>query len=397
MRRKIALVFIICLCQIVFSNLAFAKKTKIYTPESEYKHQQNILKLQEKEKYQRSLLPQSGFMTREEYEELSKDIPTSERVVPEYQLPKDIKMKYVPQPTYKLTHYNDPPGSPELRIDRKLKFDRQFVCPGITSPKKDFLVYPVVYYYASNDCTAGDLFIIPFDMSLPEVSRVQRANILKRISEPILSTEKSLREKFIFRTMTPIDFSSDGTKLLAKEKTGNVNDGIWQTDLWVYDFNTKAARKLPEIRDAIRYYWANTENLVLDEKRWDIYPLGFDANDPERVVVSAYGYTGKIPKFLGNWSIDCQGERTLLLSLFDASVPISINGYKIVQFGIVNFTDVYNDEKRQDKIIKQKLKDAKKDKKKEAKQKKEALNKRINEITKERQPKQNSVTKLKVD
>lgn len=366
-----------------FSNPAFAKKVKISTPRSQYKYERKVLRQDLIEKYKRSLLPESGYMTREEYEAKSKAIPNSEKKVPEYKLPKDIKMKYVPQPIYKVARYNNPPGSPELKIDKSLKYDRNFVCPGITSPNKNFLVYPVVYYYAVNECTACDLFMIFLDRSLPDVARIQKANIVKRIPNPILSTEKDIREKFIFRTMTPVDFSPDGSKLLAKEKTGNVNDGIWKTDIWIYDFNTKTSREIPEIREAIKFYWQNQAGITLDEKRWDIYPLGFLADDPERIAVSAYGYTGGKPKYLGVWSIDCQGERSELISLFEANPKISMNGYKLIKEGVLEPTVVKAEEKRLDKIAKKKRKEEKKAQKEELKSKKRVLNKDLREMKEE--------------
>lgn len=383
MRNKLALIFIISLFPILFSGFSFSQKPKVYTPKDQFKYEQRILRQEEIEKYERSLLPESGYMTREEYEQKSKDIPNSQVVVPEYKLPKDVNMKYIPQPIYKMARYNDPPGSPELHLGRNLNFDRQFICPGITSPNKDILVYPVVYYYAVNQCTAGDLFVIPLDKSLPDVDRIQRANIIKRIPTPILSTDKDITEKFIFRTMTPIDFSPDGSKLLVKEKIGNVNDGIWQTNLWLYDFNTQSARKIPEIREAIKFYWVNKQKLVLDEKRWDIYPMGFDSNDPNRVVVSAYGYTGKLPAFLGIWSVDCSGERSMLISLFKDSTPVSVNGYKLVQDGVVEPLTVYNDEKIQNKLKEKKRKAEKKAAKNELRKKKKALNKKLREMKNE--------------
>lgn len=379
----IILFFATLFCQLFFSNFAFAQKANVDTPYNNYLRQQKNLKNLEKEKYERSLLPQSGYMTVEEYEALSKDIPNSQKTVPAYTLPKDIKMKYVPQPIYKLTHYNNPPGSPELHIQHRFQFDRQMNCTGITSPNKDIMVYPTVYYYAINQCTSCDLFVIPLDQNLDDVERVKRANVVKRIPVPILSTEKNISEKFTFRTLTPIDFSADSTKLIAKEKIGNVNDGIWQTNLWVYDFNTRRTRNLSEVRDAIRFYWMNKENLVLDEKRWDICPLGFDANNPERIIVSAYGYTGKTPKFLGNWSIDCNGERTLLISLTNADAKISMNGLKLTQSGLVNPSEVYSNEKAQDKIAKKKRKEEKNAKKQDAKNKKKALNNTLKEMKKE--------------
>lgn len=376
----------LCILSLLFTitaQPALAKKMKVITPKSQYKYQQKVFRELEKEKYQRSLLPESGYMTKEDYEEKSADIPNSAKEIPEYKLPKDIKMKYIPQPTYKLTLYNNPPGTQELHIPLRFKYDRQVNCTGITSPNMDIMVYPVVYYYANNQCTAGDLFMIPLDQSLSYVDRVKRANVVKRIPTPILSTDKDIMEKFTFRTLTPIDFSTDGTRLIAKEKVGNINDGIWQTNLWVYDFVGKKGRNLSEVRDAIRFYWKNTKNLVLDEKRWDIMPLGFDSQNPDRVIVSAYGYTGRTPKFLGNWSIDINGEQSQLISLFDAKATVSMNGLKLTQVGLVEPAILLKEEKRQNKLLKKQRKHDKKLLKKSNKVRKKALKKELKQMKRE--------------
>lgn len=379
--RFFCIPLILIFCQIFTYNPAFAiKKTPIQTPKRQYKYEQKILRQEEIEKYKRSILPESGYMTTDDYEKLSKDIPNSDKVVPPPPTPRDIKMKYIPQAKYKLTRYNDPPGVPELHLLRRFQFDRQMNCTGIISPNKDIMVYPTVYYYAINQCTSGDLFIIPLDKTLTEVERAQRANVIKRIPQPILSTDKNIQEKFTFRTMTPIDFSPDGSKLLAKEKIGNVNDGIWKTNVWIYDFDTKQAKELPEIREAIKFYWKNSANLLLDDKRWDINPLGFDAKDPERIVVSAYAYTGKEPAFLGNWSIDCKGERSLLESLFEPKAQITVSGLKLEKDGVIDPTKVYKDEKQLNKKIKKDKKAAKKAIKKDHKLKKKALKKKLHEM-----------------
>lgn len=382
MKKGFLALLIVC-CGFFTINPACAKRPKVYTPTDQYKYEQKQLRQEEIQKYQRSLLPKSGYATVEEYEELSRDISNEEIKIPPPELPKDIKMKYVPQPIYKLVRYNNPPGSVELNLKRKFKYDRQENCASITSPNKDILVYPVVYYYANNQCTAGDLFVIPLDTSLPDVERIMRANIIKRNPQPILSTEKEISTKFTFRTMTPVDFSSDGTKLLAKEKIGNVDDGIWKTNIWIYDFDTNQARRLKEVREAIKFYWRKTEGILLDEKRWDMLPLGFSAEDPNRIIVSAMGYTGGKPKFLGNWSIDIQGERTQLISVLEAETNVSISGYKLVQDGVINPTQVYNDEKRTNKLVKKKRKVEKKQIKKEKKQKKHVLKKKLKEMKKE--------------
>ena len=383
MWRKILLsAIIIGLCPF-FSDCVFCKKHKQNTPYQEYLFQQKVLLRIEKEKYKAGLLPTSGFQTVEEYEVNSKSVLNRDKKVPEPKLPNDIKMQYIPQPTYTLAKYNNPPGTAELRIDRKFYFDRQENAQGIVSPDMSFMVYPSVYYYAMSRCTATDLFVIPLDKTLPDVERISRANVVQKNPVPILSTDKNVDNDNTFRTMTPVDFSQDGKILVAKEKIGYTFDGIWKTSLWVYDFETKEAKKLNEIREAIKFYWLNADGTHLDEKRWDIYPLGFDSNEPDRIVVAAYGFTGKTPRFLGTWSIDSKGERTMLVSLFDDQPQISVNGFKIVQDGVVNPVEITAEKKKQDKDIKKKRKAAKKAKKQHKKEAKKELNIKLHEMKKE--------------
>lgn len=329
--------------------------------EAIYKNE--IDKVGETEKYEKSRMAESGYMTVAEYEAKSraktkKDI--NEDILDKAEMPKDENMVYVPQRKFKLVKYNDPVGSPELSLPRKLNFDRQINAQGIVSGDYTKLVYPAVYYYAQSDCTSCDLFLINLDTSLSNTERVKRANIVNKEEEPLISTDKDIDTKFIFRTLTPIDFSSDNTKLVIKEKVGHRHDGIWKTDLWVYDFEKNEAKKLPEIREAIVNYWANTGGVDFDEKRWDIYPMGFDANNENRVIVCAYAYTGEVPKFLGTWSIDVEGKLSKLESLSGSSFPVSIVGYRLAEGDIVPSSEAEFEAKQEKELNKDKEKEAKK-------------------------------------
>lgn len=327
-------------------------------------YKNEIDKVGESEKYEKSKMPESGYMTVAEYEAKSraktkKEI--SEKLLSEAEMPKDENMVYIPQKKFKLVKYNDPVGSPELSLPRKLNFDRQINAQGIVSGDYTKLVYPAVYYYAQSDCTSCDLFLINLDSSLSNIEKVKKANILNREEEPLISTSKDIDTKFVFRTLTPIDFSSDNKKLVVKEKIGYRHDGIWRTDLWVYDFEKREAIKLPQIRDAIVNYWANAGGVDFDEKRWDIYPMGFDANDENRVVLCAYAYTGDVPKFLGTWSIDVDGENSKLESLTGSSFPVSVIGYRMEQDSeVIPVSEVEYEAKRAKELEKDKQKEAKK-------------------------------------
>ena len=368
MRRCIIFLILVILTNSA-SNLAFEfKKKDAREREAEYVH--NVLKEEEKEKYERKKFnyKPSGYMTVEEYEALS---TYQDKAATDYEIPEQVKrsdMKYVPEPTYRIVRYNDPPGSPELNITKQFYKRGQYNGQGIASPDFKMMVYPVVYYYPNSASTASDLFVIPLEDDGTSLSKIMRANVAKRLPDPIVSTEKSIDNLSAFRTLTPIDFSADSTKLLLKEKIGSSQDGIWKTNAIVYDFETKNSYNLVELRDAIIYYWKENKGMNLDDLRWDIYPLGFLKDEPDRVAACAYAYTGKVPVFLGIWSIDSHGEQSRLISFDIKDIELSVNGFKIIQDGVVRPIIIENEEKAQKKIEKQEAKAAKEKEKADFKQ-----------------------------
>lgn len=304
----------------------------------------------------------SPYMTEEEYQKRSeyKEPSTFEVQTPKIERPSDFK--YVPQPLFKVVKYNDPPGGVELKLGRKLYFTRQVNGLGVTSPDYTKMVYPAIYYYNDSGSVGADLFVIPLDQNENNMNKILKANVSHRWENPILSTDKAIDNYAAFRTLTPVDFSADGTKLLAKEKIGSGEDGIWETRIYIYDFTSKKSYDLSAVRDAIKYYWKEYANLNLIEKRWDIRPLGFDAGYPDRVVVQAYAYTGEKPVFLGTWSVDCYGEQTKLITFNKDFVPkISMNGFKLQKDGAQEYQVVIKEEKfleKQDKVIEKQKKAA---------------------------------------
>lgn len=272
-----ALAGMIMAAKIHFNQMKYPIMKKQDRVVAETIYRNNVDKVGETEKYEKSKMPKSGYMTVEEYENESRAKSRREisaKILDKAEMPKDENMVYVPQKKFHLVKYNDPVGSPELTLPRKLNFDRQINAQGIVSGDFTKLVYPAVYYYAQSDCTSCDLFLINLDSSLSDIEKVKKANILNKVDTPLISTDKSIDTKFVFRTLTPIDFSSDNTKLVVKEKIGYRHDGIWQTNLWVYDFNRNEAQKLPQIRDAIVNYWAQAGGVDFDEKRWDLEVAG---------------------------------------------------------------------------------------------------------------------------
>lgn len=348
--------------------------------EAKYIH--NVQKQEEKQKYEKKIMDRnpSGYMTVEEYELLSapKDRMTMEVEVPKIPTPAD--MVYVPQPSYQIVKYNNPPGSPEITIGSSLYKRRQQNAQGIVSPDFKKLVYPSIYYYPNSASTACDLFVINLEEAKSNKDKILTANVLHRVSEPILSTEKSNDNLYTFRTLTPVDFSTDGTKLLVKEKVGNTKDGIWKTTPIVYDFVNNVSYNLIEVRGAIVYYWERYKNLDLDDKRWDVYPLGFDAENPDWVVVNAVAYTGNTPINLGIWKVTYTGEQSRLVTFDNSAVNVSMNGYKLVKAGVEPPSVSEKEAEHLKKVEKEQAKNKEKQDKQELKELEKAYKTKIKEM-----------------
>ncbi len=358
----------LCLALVLASNFAYAglfDEEKNYAKRTEA-YLRDVKKRDAKRRYNKAKedrLP-SGKMTVEEYNRLSKhkNPETQEELKPIEIPPAPIQseMKYVPQPTYKFVRYNDPPGSVELSLKKNFYREKQQNAQGIVSPDFKKLVYAAIYYSPDSASTSAELFEIPLDTNETQLVRVQKAHTSNRAQTPLLVTSKTIDNFATFRTLTPVDFSTDGKKILVKEKIGNSFDGIWQTNAWIYDFETKEAKELSEIRDAITYHWTTYRGLPLNDKRWDIVPLGFSVDNPDRIVCTAYAYTGKKPVFLGVWSIDVNREQTWLESFENVDIAISQNGFKLVKSGVVPYTLVEEEEKQLKELDKKNKKAQKK-------------------------------------
>ena len=351
--------------------------------EAKYVH--NVNKKEEKEKFNRTKTERkpTGYMTVEEYELLSapKDRMTVEIDVPKIPTPAD--MVYVPKPSYKIVRYNNPPGGSEITLTKVFYEKRQQNAQGIVAPDFSKLIYPAVYYYPNSGSTACDLFVINLEEAKSNIDKILTANTIHKLSDPILSTDKTNDNYYTFRTLTPVDFSADGTKLLVKEKIGNAKDGIWQTTPIVYDFLTGVSYKLIEVRDAIVYYWSENKGLNLDDKRWDIYPLGFSADNPDWVVVNAVAYTGNTPVNLGTWAVNSKGEQSRLITFTNFEVQISMNGYKLVKDGVVPPSITEKEEQQLKRIEKEKVKQKKKEDKAEVKALEQSYKAKIKEMNAE--------------
>ena len=342
--------FVLVIVLFVGGNLLEVEAKSKDLRSRELKHQYEVLKddaQKQKESKIFNLIP-SGYMTVDQYEQLSeyKNKENLEIDIPRFQTPSDFK--YIPKPLYRIVKYNDPPGSAEISLGKRLYLKRQVNAQGIVSPDFSMMVYPAVYYYTNSASVACDLFVIPLDAGDTNLNKILKANTAKKLPDPIMTTDKTIDNYAAFRTLTPVDFTPDGSKLLVKQKVGSREDGIWQTSIYVYDFENKVDYDLFEIRDAVVYFWEEYMAMNLDEKRWDIYPLGFAKDNSNIIFVQAFAFTGEKPVFLGTWSVDWKGNQSRLISFDKNYMPeVSINGYKVIQDGIEDYNVVEKERKLQ--------------------------------------------------
>lgn len=346
---------------------------------NEWDYRSKVHQQEAKENYEKSLMPKSGYMTVQEYEKESMAKDKSQGSGEYIKKVEDSKMVYIPQPHYILVRYNNPPGSPELNLHRRLFHEKQELPAPLIAPDVSMMIQPIVSYYTKTKSTDCDVYIVPLRQGQTDVDKVKSANLAAKDPKPIFSTDRTLIEYGTFRTITPVDFSADMRYVVAKEKTGNVEDGIWQTELLVYDFLTKKTIRIPEIREAVRYYWRTTKDMDIKELRWDIYPLGFSVQNPDRILVAAYAYAGNPPRCLGIWSIDVRGEQSRLESAMDNNIEVSTIGLKVIQDGIIDPESV----EAEAKLAEAYEKDQKKAQKKAERQHKKELKKRYKEEVKE--------------
>ncbi len=275
--------------------------------------------------FQKKPKPQNNMpKTMEEYRIEAEKQAEKNKQIPPPQVEKDKKIVEIPDPQITLQKYNNPPGQVDIDLSN-LKKKRKVNSIGVANPDYNLLAYTSVFYYPASKTVSSELYVLRLDESEPVKERIANANI----KDGIISLYKTGMDALtvdLQKTLTIVDWSADGKRLAIKEKIASIEDGMWKTNLLVYDFTTRKMRELPEVREAIKYYWLNNEKLDLNEVRWDIYPIGWDSLNPDRIIVFAYAYTGEKPKYLGAWSIDYEGDRTKQMSLTDTNFEVAQNG-----------------------------------------------------------------------
>jgi hypothetical protein len=231
----------------------------------------------------------------------------------------------MPDPHFRVVSYNVPPGQRNIDLT-KVVAQRTASSPGILSPDKKKMVYTQCYFYPKFNQTASSAYVI-FTNGGDAYDVLYNTNVVQGDQKPIVSVGMDYLQEYQFKTLFPIDFSKDSSKIAFKEKIGSNVYETWQTNVIVYDFKTKTWKRLTAVREAILYWWRQNKQIELKDYMWDIFPIGWDKNNPERMLIYAYAFTKDQPFFLGTWSIDYDEQKSMLVSMDATEAQIDLNGF----------------------------------------------------------------------
>jgi len=265
-------------------------------------------------------------VTMEDYYKLSADKKRKDFEIPEpvFTQPEDI---ILPDPHYRVVSYNSPPGQRNIDLT-KVVAQRTVSSPGILSPDKTKMVYTKCFFYPRYSQTSSSAYYIPVKEGINDAyEALYKTNVMQGVMKPIVTTGMDYMQKFQFKSLFPIDWSKDSSKIAFKEKIGSNLYETWQTNIIIYDFNSNSWKRLTAVREAIIYYWRMNKKIELKDYMWDIFPVGWDKNNPDRLIIYAYAFTDDKPLFLGTWSIDYNEQKSSLVSIDSTNVEIDLNGF----------------------------------------------------------------------
>ena len=265
-------------------------------------------------------------ITMDDYYQLSVDKKRKDFQIPEPVFEQGTEI-ILPDPHYRVVSYNSPPGQRNIDLT-KLVAQRTISSPGILSPDNKKMVYTKCFFYPKYSQTSSSAYYIPVKEGINDAyEALYKTNVMQGPVEPIFTVGMDYLQKYQFKTLFPIDWSKDSMKIAFKEKIGSNLYETWQTNVIIYDFKTRSWKRLTAVREAIIYWWRQNKQIELKDYMWDIFPVGWDKNNPNRLIVYAYAFTQDKPLFLGTWSIDYNEEKSELISIDSTNAQIDLNGF----------------------------------------------------------------------
>lgn len=151
---------------------------------------------------------------------------------------------------------------------------------------------------------------------------------LARVLKPTYQVGLDKQQKFRFETLTLIDWSASGNRLLFKRKQGTLYWGLRTSDILVYDENQNTVSIYPELKRIIAYQWEQKRGLFpsLKQMAWDIEPISWVPGSDTDVLVKAYAYEKDHRIFLGVFKYNITTAENALVNLNNQPVRYDANG-----------------------------------------------------------------------
>lgn len=236
--------------------------------------------------------------------------------------------------------YNN--GQRELNLWRieATKFVRS---PAVLTPQADALAYTEAVYLAGTRQVSGTLYFNPLAggvealaLSAPLGSKAVLGGLdpnrllQQRITWWRVGDERA--QPFAFSTLTVVDWSANGQRLLVKRKHGVQYTGLRPTEVAVVERTTGKITVYGELLRAVQAWVANQPGQAantLKLRAWDLEPLGWLPQSTTEFYVRAWAFSQNAPpEFLGLWRFDTQARLPSLVSSNKATVPIvAANGW----------------------------------------------------------------------
>ncbi len=229
---------------------------------------------------------------------------------------------------------------------------RRFVrSPAVISPDRAYFAYTEILFMPKNRQTFSRLYRVavqplpeppPVEALPSESGQVMTQELPQdpqyyvnryepdktiRFREELLGVGDDRTRDFEFRTLSVVDWSATGRRLLFKQRSGVLHMGLHTSDILVFDQTRGTVTIYPEVQRIVRHYWQKNSNLPdLNHASWEIYPLGWEPHSDTMVILECWAYDHQERKFLGLWRYDVEAERAELISLKKIDVPVASNG-----------------------------------------------------------------------
>ncbi|MBE7706719.1 MAG: hypothetical protein E7Z91_05715 [Cyanobacteria bacterium SIG30] len=312
----------------LFNSCVFAKN-KEYDPNTVLQSKSFFDRVAFWKKFKKNNDTEKMPITPDEWLIRASSIPLTERENPKIVPKVNKKLSKVKERDSYILKYNIPAGGMEVNLSDVKKYS-SVNSLGVADESLSKIAYVTHYYYPSTNQIASELYIAPLDKSFSKKDRFKKVNILNAQKTNLLKSGVEMVKDDYFSSLTILDWSKYANFILVKEKIGSLNTGLFTTNLYkvnISDYCETLSVEKIDFEEPIKNFWSNQLSLRLNFYRWDIKPLGFNAENEDEIIAIAYGYTKENKKvFLGAWSAILSTGEIILLSLDETQFDIVPHG-----------------------------------------------------------------------